>query len=587
MQRWITAACLVALLFGCKTKEMKSTPFYEGDESAYTGRVEDRVNLWPLVYWREPACSVLWPVGSFGDDQFALRPLYSQYRQGGRGSPYDEFNFLWPLCQADTASGDYRVFPFFWGEGYFAAFPEVYIGDDATVVLPLAMIEDGSKGTFFPLVFWSHKRGERAFTLFPLYSYLKTPERMRLWGVCGLFGNYRPDTGEYAHWALPFYYANRKGVFSIPWSRAESFDGDVADAYLCGLGGWMLEGGEYHSSWAIPFYYHESGKLITPLFGWGAESDWIMPFYYRDSNSFFTLPYASWSDPETGGKGFLSAPLLTWATWSTNSCRSSWGTLGGLVGANSNATGERRSHWTFPLYHSDAGRSFTSLLYGWAGGGTSQTNTWWATPLVGTSSGDSNGWWAFPLCHSYKDAGFDGLYPLPSEKMLSPDIAERNSFFASDGVTALFMLRYGRTVSGSCGYGMASNRYDIVSSRSRGSWLLSGRKWKRQAKYDMETRRKLSDNESDEATILEFLYRYSRHTNLMTGRSVTRHNVLWKLWDWEEKNGGVRLDVFPFFTYDARSDGYSKTSFLWRFFRYERDPAGGTAVDFLFIPVWR
>ena len=54
-----------------------------------------------------------------------------------------------------------------------------------------------------------------------------TPEQMCLWGACGLFGNYRPDTGEYAHWILPFYYANRTGLYSSPWSRTETFDGDV------------------------------------------------------------------------------------------------------------------------------------------------------------------------------------------------------------------------------------------------------------------------------------------------------------------------------------------------------------------------
>ena len=73
----------------------------------------------------------------------------------------------------------------------------------------------------------------------------------------------------------------------------------------------------------------------------------------------------------------------------------------------------------------------------------------------------------------------------------------------------------------------------------------------------------------------------------MKGESYARYRVLWKFWDWERENGDVSLDVFPGFTYDSKKDGYSKTSFLWRCFRYENDPKSGKKVDVLFIPVWR
>ena len=582
----VVALAALAVAAGCKTKEMSSTPFYEGDEGIYTGRAEDRVNLWPLAYWREPACSVAWPIVSFSDDHFALRPLYSQYRQGGRGAPYDEYNTLWPLCQADFADGDYRAFPFFWGEGYFAFFPLALLKVDTTIVFPLMMNGSCSEGCLFPLVWWTRERGERAFTLFPLYSYSWTPERMRLWGACGLFGNHRPDTGEHAHWILPFYYANRTGLYSVPWSRVESFDGDVVDAYVCGLGGRTTSGGAYRSSWAAPFYYHDEEKLITPLFGKSADSDWVMPLYYRDGHSFFTLPYASWDNPETETRGFLSAPLLTWATWSTNSCRSSWGTLGGLVSANSNATGERHGSWAFPLYYGDAGKSFVSLPYGWIGGGTPQTNTWWATPLVGTRSGDRTGWWAFPLCDIWKDADFDGLYTLPKEGMLSGDIAAGSRFRAEDRMDILLTC-YSKVASGWRGYGVESNRFEVASSRQFGTLILSGWETTRRVKYDMATRKKLSDAEKSEASLMWMLYTYGRDADVLSGRHVKRHNVLWKLWDWEERDGDVRLDAFPGFAYDAKSDGYVKASLLWRLFRYERSPVADAAVDVLFIPVWR
>ena len=59
---------VVALLAvgGCKMKEFSSTPLYSGDEVKFTGAVEDRVNLWPLAYWRESVgkrCNEAFPIG--------------------------------------------------------------------------------------------------------------------------------------------------------------------------------------------------------------------------------------------------------------------------------------------------------------------------------------------------------------------------------------------------------------------------------------------------------------------------------------------------------------------------------------------
>jgi hypothetical protein len=47
------------------------------------------------------------------------------------------------------------------------------------------------------------------------------------------------------------------------------------------------------------------------------------------------------------------------------------------------------------------------------------------------------------------------------------------------------------------------------------------------------------------------------------------------------------VDLFPAITWDRRDDGYRKTSFLWRLFRYERDAEGEKKLDILFIPIVR
>jgi len=47
------------------------------------------------------------------------------------------------------------------------------------------------------------------------------------------------------------------------------------------------------------------------------------------------------------------------------------------------------------------------------------------------------------------------------------------------------------------------------------------------------------------------------------------------------------VDIFPAFTYDHKTDGLKKTSFLWRFFRYEQAANKEKKLDLLFIPLRR
>ena len=141
MKKIITAVLGLMLLGGCKMKEFSSSPFYEGNEVKFTGAVEDRVNLWPVAYYREPVGSLAWPLISWGDDHLALRPFYSQYKQSGSGD-YDEFNFFWPISQFDTKHRDYRVFPLFWGESYsdkpyFCLFPALWWNREFAGVFPI------------------------------------------------------------------------------------------------------------------------------------------------------------------------------------------------------------------------------------------------------------------------------------------------------------------------------------------------------------------------------------------------------------------------------------------------------------------
>ena len=742
----------VSLLSGCQMKEFSSTPFYEGNTVKYTGAVEDRVNLWPVAYWREPVGSVAWPLVSFGNDHFALRPLYSQYKKSGMGE-YDEYNVLWPIAQFDTDDKDYRIFPFFWGsdyskDPYFCLFPAVWYNDEFAGVFPFLWSTDKSNGGFcvFPF-FWAETLSYRDglwHTLFPLYHYKSyeaegdSLSESRFWTLCGLVG-YNRRGGEFRnHRFLPFYHWEEGGFYSIPYARYQRGD-MIKNRILFGFAGrdsntngeymasWVfplyyhnrnkeeflspLYGSSKDSSWLLPVYYRDSKKFITPIYGktqtanwtiplyykddeklitalggWNKDMYWIIPLYYKDKDSFITplygrdgdnewlLPlyirdktkfstvlFSKWDDEKKGEKGFFSLPILSGANWSTNSEKNYWYALAGLAGFKTDATGRARSQWAFPVFFRDkdkgfyslpyswsgggtsqtnsyfacglAGtrsgkteggwlfpvfdykkdKSFKSLLYSWDGGGTSKTNSYYALSLAGKRSGSETGWWLFPFYNKKKDADYDKEYAyldmdkLPEEikiwdavytnwtwnakkkcreiKSIEP-IKKGTYFYSYNNADLCLVSDNDRNVSGGVPWDK-SKEYKITYNHNQGNRLAYRYEGEHDVVFDINTRKKISDVEKGESSLFFFLYNGSHKRDRMANKSYASRKVLWKLWDWEEENGDVSLDVFPGFTYDSKTNGYTKTSFLWRFFRYESDPKEGTSVDILFIPVWR
>ena len=749
MKKILIAAVGLSLLSGCSMKEFSSTPFYEGNTVKYTGAVEDRVNLWPVAYWREPVGSVAWPLVSFGNDHFALRPIYSQYKKSGMGE-YDEYNVLWPIAQFDTDDKDYRIFPFFWGRDYsnhpyFCLFPIAWYNDEFSGAFPFFWSIDKYNTGFcvFPF-FWAETRSYSLWhTLLPLYYYESyeakddTPSTSKFWTVCGLAG-YNRRGGEFTeHRFWPLYHWERGSFYSIPYARHQS-GGTVKNRILLGFAGrdsntngeymaswvfplyyhnknkeeflsplygsakdssWLLPlyyrdskkfitpiyGKTQNANWAIPLYYKDNEKLITALGGWNKDMYWLIPLYYKDKDSFITplygrdgdnewlLPlytrdktkfstalFSKWNDEKKGEKGFFSLPILSGANWSTNSEKSYWYALAGLAGSKTDATGKDSSQWAFPVffrdkdkgfyslpYSWDGGRtsqtnryfacglagtrsgkteggwlfpvfdykkdkSFKSLLYSWDGGGTTQTNSYYALSLAGKRSGSETGWWLFPFYNKEKDAAYDKEYAyldmdkLPEEikiwdavdtnwtwnakkecreiESIEP-IKEGTYFYSYNNADLCLVSDNDRKVSGRVPW--KGKEYKITYKHDQGNRLAYRYEGERKVTFDINTRRKISDVEEGESSLFFFLYNASHKRDRMTNRSYASRKVLLKLWDWEEKNGDVSLDVFPGFTYDSKTNGYAKTSFLWRFFRYESDPKEGTSVDFLFIPLWR
>ena len=826
MKKIITAAFGVMLLGGCKMKEFSSSPFYEGNEVKFTGAVEDRVNLWPVAYYREPVGSLAWPLISWGDDHLAFRPLYSQYKQSGSGD-YDEFNFFWPISQFDTKHRDYRVFPLFWGESYsdkpyFCLFPALWWNREFAGVFPIFWDnDDDDDGGFcvFPLC-WAgwEKSGDLWNTIWPLYYYESrersswSEEKSKFWAFCGLAGFNRRDGKFTNHRCLPFYFCDDGDFYSLPYSRYRS-GGHLKSRILCGLAGcdsntngdyqasWLLPfyahdkandefltplfGKTKDANWLIPFYYHDEHLTLTPLFGktveanWtlplyykdkekfltliggkDGDADWVVPFYWRDKRTFASLPYwrqlgsdgeidrafslpllsgyerddktgdrllyllmglgghvwndatgsaswvfplfysdresfytllyghnprrtwlfpvyfdgeertyitplygrnkkdgsdwliplyyrnkesfitplygrsgeaswlfplycrdesqfnspvySYWDDAKKGTRGFFSLPLLSGANWETNSCDKTWFTLAGLVGGSSNASGSHKTNWALPLFLREEGESFYSIPFGWSGGGSAYTNTYFAAGLAGLKSGRKEGGWMFPLFNYKKDADFDEKESWLDEAKLPESVKvwtriETNKVWnfekkaheevvgpkqhadyvsAYDTKTHLLVFDNDKSVYGCAPYGV-TNRYEMTERHKLGNKLVFNHESNRKVCFDTATREKISDSEEGDTSLLMLLYNGEHRSDAAKGTSYTSHRVLWKLWDWKEENGEVSLDVFPGFTYDSKTNGYSKTSFLWRFFRYENDPEKGKKVDLLFIPVWR
>ncbi len=777
------------MLAGCKTEQMKSTPFYEGHDVTYSGKAEDRVNLWPLAYWREPVGSVLWPILSFSDDHFAVRPIYSRYG--------DEHNFLWPLGQYDARHGDGRVFPVFWGKHHFDIFPIVWNDNDFHSLFPILFYEEEDYLTLFPLVWWDID--DNGFVVFPLFGHTEkcdwlAPVYYRdedLTLVTPFFGMNRkgdnwllpfywhdedvtwvtPLFGKNKHgdsWLIPFYATDAGDFFSPLWCGGSSGEGaddesswwcappllswgssvkDQSDQrYLLGIGGCSY-GSVGLSHWLIPFWYHDPdttlitpiyGKtkdvqwifpvwyhdndltLVTPLYGRYDECSWLAPIYYMDrldivtpiwwqSYHYKTCETEFWMIPPllTGGgvndegtryfysplggfngeksgilplfykddKGFYSLPfcretsdgktctiippLLSWHVSSEDGA-SKTRLLLGLYGHDTRPDGSLRSNWLFPFYSWEGKEDWATLL--WLAGrdsdshwlfplykydgrngdiatilfgrntGQHSTDWWWFTPLAGHTTGESAGFWFQPFVNWGRD---DDLAKM--EKMMDADTldasiggstnAERdwdaekkqyvtNEVFRTKSGYAGDKLRFGLDLFGTT---RSVSQHGGDNRKYCASWLkdkakeAAGREWRegkertvvftdrtefgneytfggetrRVVNFDYDTKEKVFDGELSESQALFGLVWSSHDERIKGGHSYSKRAILWHLWHYEELNGNSSIDMFPFITRDTKKNGYSKTSFLWRFFRHEHDPEKGTSLDLFFIPLWR
>jgi len=610
LHRTLRGCGVLALLcvVGCSSVYMKGTPLYTGEYSKPQAPPEQRVNVWPILYYHEPALSILWPVAEKTDDHVAVRPLFSVYKLD---KEKQEWNVAWPLAEFDFDSAEHHVLPFFWGEDYFVAFPLVWWYSDVQGVLPFFWWDTGF--TAFPLVWvekdkhchvfplWLHSRegkegGHDTWVLWPIFRSLKT-EKKQGFHVWPLVGSYvgEEDRYRFALWplchdhrdvdertrvAFPFYFEHTNGEqdwwLAVPaafrWKEGEGDGGLITPLWSSG------KSGDLRWSALAPLFYHSANPtartrtLVTPLVGRleeGDRTEWaLMP----------ALSSVAW------GKGekdiWLLAPLV----------HARWG-------------GEKLEHHVLPLYYYDRNEKlFLSPLASWKGG---QKEPFVNIAVVGAhyrrdsrdrrrlalawpflhatwgGPGDKTGFALFPVFswnHSIRD------YEFGPEK-------KRTRVHRDATDTWLFPWLY-HSVSDTTETPPNAKPGQATRRRKRGwgafPFIHYSHVWRSGTAKDPKHETTRAD-----FRLLSFLYDYRLRKGMKdkadpkASHDYLRSRILWRVMHYEVLDGDESLDLVPFITWDRKKDGYRKFSFLWRFYRNERTADGGRNLDLLFIPIVR
>jgi hypothetical protein len=331
---------LWGLVAGCSTTAMKGTPFYTGEYSRRQGPAEERVNVWPAFYYREPALSVLWPLFELTDDHVAVRPVFSVYRLD---QPNHQYNVLWPLAQFDRRTDDSWTFPVFWSDSHFVLFPLYWHygepwgnagGSDS--LFPLWILSRKENDRFslwspWPLMrFWSDQKDHTDGSLvFPLYWHQSDEHASEFYSPLWLAR--RRENGDYWRCLAPLYFQAVNGdssLFVTPlWAQGRSGAEDwkaMVPLWFYrrdGSGGydlfaplplvrrWSNGSGSDRGSMVLPLYWHSregaDSQFLTLL--WSCATDqsgyWrlLLPLYFQSSNAIgSTLITPLWAQGHAG-----------------------------------------------------------------------------------------------------------------------------------------------------------------------------------------------------------------------------------------------------------------------------------------------
>ncbi len=340
---------LLGLFVGCSTTAMKSTPLWDREYEKANGPAEDRINVWPLFYYRNPALSALWPLISATDEGHAFVPFY-EYDKSDRHMRLGTLHQIAPAfadfngedetkrvfnVMSDKKEHTFWVLPFYFqdcDDKELYIIPVLYKSEDGFWTplythtrdlkgffgpLFFRYAANGSTRYFFPwpiLGFWSGDK-EKGFRAFPLGWYNRRGDYVNL-NLGLLLYNYmgRSDWKQHDYlWPLGQYSSNKENKTNrlIPLFYANEKNGKK---FL-----WVL--GPLFTHWAdknerghctLPFYYYNSESdrdyaLITTLGGISKSKererlDVLGPLYYRSEStteSYHTVMWPLWHDYKT------------------------------------------------------------------------------------------------------------------------------------------------------------------------------------------------------------------------------------------------------------------------------------------------
>ncbi len=408
---------VVCAVSACSAPEMKGTPFYTGEYADSEGPPEDRVNLWPLLYYRKPALSVLWPIGEYvKGEHLAVRPFFSVY-QTDQDRPI--VNVLWPLGRFGPHGHGDRFFPAFWGKSggdpYFVLFPVVWYERNAHAgIFPLFLRYVDPAGTslhiLWPIFNWKTNttgdpQRESGARLWPLYGQYCKGSRSRRYALWPLAMHFRDGEDAFG-WAAPLYFGGRSP--RTAWDVLLPLFFRYRTPEVRGLG-------------VLPFYYShrdDDGRLlVTPVYMSGRKTDsaWdlVLPFFYRSANPdgrlLVTPLYMS------GRKADSAWDVILPFFFRSQTPKSS--TTVGLPLYFSSERGSVREQLVLPLFYrwtDGAARMLLTLPFGFRESGP--TRTIYAFPLLSAYSKSPEGrdlWFLFPLGRAKWGGDADRAHVFP------------------------------------------------------------------------------------------------------------------------------------------------------------------------------
>jgi hypothetical protein len=397
-------AALLALTWmlcgvGCSEMQMKSTPIWDAEYSKAVGPAQDRVNLWPVLYWRDPALSVLWPLVTVTDQGNGVAAIYEYRKDGGDlrvGTPLptappvlahfnskDDYQRIL-LAVRDGKKKELGFFPLYW--------QSLDPKDPSLLIVP---------------AFYHDKDG----TWTPLYTDMKVESDARLQGVLGpLFNRYKSP--RLTEWNLPWPLTgwwtgkDKNGGALLP---AFYYDHDGKDRTL------NIGAVAFHREWNDK---NDTMFYPWPLAGAGHEGDkswnYCFPLWIgrRDANEsrFYSLPLVRTSD----GRSTMTLAMLNFYDDLNRGDARYQAWVWPIVQRFSNAKGS--GHAVAPLYamwlDRDGTRTFYSAPVSWSNDG-SMLNGFGVLFHRTNINGRLRGAALWPLAQWWRDADEQGSAVTP------------------------------------------------------------------------------------------------------------------------------------------------------------------------------